>query len=47
VRHDSRVDFIARFPSLIDCSAVPRWLQKATTRSAGRARLVTTPPTRG
>jgi len=34
-RHDSRVHLVASLPSLIHCSAVPRWLWKATMRSAG------------
>lgn len=32
VRHDSRVHFTAFSPSLMYCSAVPRWLWKAATR---------------
>src|SRR6516162_2413 len=45
-RHDSRVHLVASLPSLFHCSAVPRWLWKATMRSAGRARSVMTKPTR-
>ena len=47
MRHGSRVHLIAPLPSLIHCSAVPRGLLQATTRSAVRAKLVTTKPTRG
>jgi hypothetical protein len=45
VRHDNGARWIASLPFLIRRFHVPNSLQKQTTRSAGRDRLVTMKPT--
>jgi hypothetical protein len=46
LRQDSRVQRSARFPYLVQCSAVPRPSGAPPTRSAGPVRLATRDPTR-